>query len=74
MLSKVNPDWKRPDDWPYEEDWGSEEWEVRMDRIDARNRVLREKHGFIACPICNTIHTCKTVFCRECSYRAEIPA
>jgi hypothetical protein len=56
-----------PDRWP---DWDSPEWRAMMAASDARARAWREAHGFDTCPKCGTMHTCKTLCCRNCSHKA----
>lgn len=71
-LSKINPEWKRPNDWPYEEDWNSPAWKAIMKEAENRSRAKREKFGFVWCPECKAGHTNKTICCRECNYKVEI--
>lgn len=70
--SKRNPGWKRPEDWKYEEDWNSPAWRERLAEVEKGIGRRLEKFGFEKCPKCETQHTAKTVFCRNCSYKPEM--
>jgi hypothetical protein len=56
-----------PADWP---EWDSPEWKAMMAEQSGRAREWRETNGFDTCPKCGTMHTCKTLCCRECSHKA----
>lgn len=49
-------------------EYGSKEWEKRSKEIEQKTQQRREKYGFIKCPECNTLHTNKTLMCRNCGY------
>lgn len=69
----VNPDWKRPADWKGAADWNSPAWKRMMDESYRKIAVAREQFGFVKCPKCGCAHTGKTMTCRECEFRIDIP-
>lgn len=67
-----NPNWVRPkdfrEDWP---DYDSVNWKKMVAEMDARTRHDREAYGFVECPMCHTLHTAKTLVCRECNFKVQ---
>lgn len=65
-----NLNWVRPAgfraDWP---DYDSVNWKRMVEEMERKQRECRERYGFVTCPRCQTVHTCKTMSCRGCSYQ-----
>jgi hypothetical protein len=46
------------------------EYNKKMKEVMGKIGQRREKYGFITCPNCDSMHTVKTLTCRECEYKA----
>ncbi len=44
---------------------------MRKPSANERIAEARKRWGFVTCPKCNTMHTTKTVTCRECGYNGR---